>query len=125
MARKRYKPEEIVAKLRQVDVLHELYKKFPFVHHHEVQETFVNQLGLFTFDGGTLRMELAVARMNEPTPPAQLTGESHIVARLVMSAPCAIDLINQMQLIAAQLAQAGLIKMERPPPPVQPTEKTS
>jgi hypothetical protein len=32
MARKRYKPEEIVAKLRQVDVLHELYKKFPLVH---------------------------------------------------------------------------------------------
>ena len=125
MARKRYKPEEIVAKLRQVDVLHELYKKFPLVHHHEVQETFVNQLGLFTFDGGTLRMELAVARMNEPKPPAQPTGERHIVARLVMSAPCAIDLINQMQLIAAQLAQAGLIKMERPPPPVQPTEKTS
>jgi hypothetical protein len=53
---------------------HERSKKFPLVHHHEVQETFVDQLGLFTFDGGTLRMELAVARMNEPKP------------RLVMSA---------------------------------------
>jgi len=104
---------------------HERFKKFPLVHHHEVQETFVDQLGLFTFDGGTLRMELAVARMNEPKPPAQPTGERHIVARLVMSAPCAIDLINQMQLIAAQLAQAGLIKMERPPTSVQPTEKAN
>jgi hypothetical protein len=104
---------------------YELYKKFPLVHHHEVQETFVDQLGLFTFDGGTLRMELAVTQMNEPKPPAQPTGERHIVARLVMSAPCAIDLIKQMQLIAAQLAQAGLIKMERPPPPVQPTAKAN
>jgi len=104
---------------------HERSKKFPLVHHHEAQETFVDQLGLFTFDGGTLRMELAVARMNEPKPPAQPTGERHIVARLVMSAPCAIDLINQMQLIAAQLAQAGLIKMERPPTSVQPTEKAN
>jgi hypothetical protein len=42
-----------------------------------------------------------------------------------MSAPCAIDLIKQMQLIAAQLTQAGLIKMERPPTPVQPTEKAN
>jgi len=104
---------------------HERSKKFPLVHHHEAQETFVDQLGLFTFDGGTLRMELAVARMNEPKPPAQPTGERHIVARLVMSAPCAIDVINQMQLIAAQLAQAGLIKMERPPTSVQPTEKAN
>jgi hypothetical protein len=30
-----------------------------------------------------------------------------------------------MQLIAAQLAQAGLIKMERPPTSVQPTEKAN
>src|SRR5262250_917250 len=32
---------------------HERFKKFPLVHHHEVKETFVDQLGLFMFDGGT------------------------------------------------------------------------
>lgn len=92
----------------------ELLKKFSLVAHHEVGETFADQLGMTTFDGNTLRIEFAVTRMNEPKPPAQPTGERHVVTRLVLSTPCAIDLINQMQTIAAQLAAAGLIKKDSP-----------
>ena len=85
-------------------------KAFPLQPHHEIAETFSDCLGLSMFDGNTLRLEFAVARMNEPKSPQTTTGERHIVARLVLSAPCAVDLINQMQFIAKQLAQAGLIK---------------
>jgi hypothetical protein len=69
---------------------HEVFKKFPIVPHHELAERFADQLGLTTFDGATLRLEFAVARMEEPKPPAPPTGERHIVCRLVLSAPCAI-----------------------------------
>jgi hypothetical protein len=99
---------------------HQAFKKFPMVAHHEVGETFADQIGTVTFDGATLRIELAVARMNEPTPGAQPTGERHLVCRLVLSAPCAVDLINQMQTIANQLAAAGLIKTEPPKPAQSP-----
>ena len=91
----------------------ELINKFPMQPHHEVAETFADCLGLTMFDGNTLRLEFAVARLNEPKPPNPQTGERHIVARLALSAPCAIDLINQMQMIANQLAQAGIIKTDQ------------
>lgn len=88
----------------------ELIKKFPIAHHHEVPETFADTMGMTSFDGATLRLEFAAARMNETKPPAPPTGERHVVCRLVLSAPCAVDLINQMHLIGAQLAAAGLVK---------------
>jgi len=91
----------------------ELFQKFPVEPHHEVKETYADFLGLTSFDGSSLRIELLVARMEDPKPPAQPTGQRHIVARLVLSPACAIDLINQMNQIAAQLAQVGLIKMEQ------------
>jgi hypothetical protein len=102
---------------------HETFKKFPLVPHHEVNEIFADQLGTMLFDGSALRMVFAVTRLEEPKQGGQPTGNRHVVCRLALSAPCAIDLINQMQLIAVQLASAGLIKMESPPSPVQPTSK--
>jgi hypothetical protein len=91
----------------------EFFQKFPIEPHHEVKETYADFLGLTSFDGSSLRIELLVARMEDPKPPAQPTGQRHIVARLVLSPACAMDLINQMNQIAAQLVQAGLIKMEQ------------
>jgi hypothetical protein len=95
----------------------ETFKKFAMVAHHEIAETFVDQLGTITFDGNTLRLELAVARMKESHEGGQATGERHMVCRLVLSTPCAIDLINQMQGVAAQLTATGLIQKNPIPPP--------
>ena len=103
---------------------HEQFKKLPIAPHHDVRETFADQLCLAMFDGN-LRMEFAVARINELKPAAQPTGERHIVCRLVLSTECAIDLINQMQNFAIQFAKAGLIKMDKPPSPVEPTGKAN
>jgi hypothetical protein len=88
-------------------------KTFPMQPHHQIAEIFSDCLGFAMFDGNTLRLDFAVSRMNEPRPPSPPTGERHTVARLVLSAPCALDLINQMQMMASQLAQTGLIKADQ------------
>lgn len=85
-------------------------KKLPVVPHHEVRETFADQVGFIICDGSTLKIDFEVVRMNEPLalePPAK---ERHVVARLALSMSCAIDLINQVGRLAGQLAQSGLIK---------------
>jgi hypothetical protein len=110
---------------QQQQTPHEAFKKFPLEPHHEVGETFVNQIGLTTFDNSGLHMELAVARMDEMRAGGTPTGKRHVVCRLVMSPQCVIDLINQMQKITAQLVQMGLVKVDQPSVPVQPTAKTN
>ena len=100
--------------------LHETFKKFPLTPHHEIGETFADQIGLTTFDGSTLRIELAVARVTEIKSPTQPSGERHVVCRLVLSAQCAVDLINQMRQISSQLASAGLLKTENSQAELQP-----
>jgi hypothetical protein len=98
----------------------EMMKKWRLDHHHEVTETFADSMGPTYFDGNTLRLEFAVLRMEEPLPPAQPSGTRHVVSRMVLSANCAVELINQMQQIAAQLAQAGVLKVGQPGNPNQP-----
>ncbi len=92
----------------------EMMKNWKTDPHHEVKETFADSMGVTFFDGQTLRLEFVTARMETPKPPAQPTGTRHIVSRMVLSGNCAVELINQMQQIAAQLAQAGILKVEQP-----------
>jgi hypothetical protein len=90
-----------------------LTKKLPVVPHHEVGETYADQVGFLICDGSTLKIDFEVIRMNEPTSPTPPEKERHVVARLAMSMNCAIDLINQVTRLAEQLAKSGLIKNER------------
>jgi hypothetical protein len=101
----------------------EMMKKWRLDHHHEVTETFADSIVLTYFDGNTLRLEFAVVRMEESLSPAQPSGTRHVVSRMVLSANCAVELINQMQQIGAQLAQAGVLKVEQPANPSQPKPK--
>jgi hypothetical protein len=88
-------------------------KKLPVVPHHEVRETFADQVGFIICDGSTLKLDFEAVRMTEPTSPTPPEKERHVVARLALSMNCAIDLINQMSRLAEQLAKSGLIKSER------------
>lgn len=91
----------------------EMMKNFPLNPHHEIKETFADTLGSVFFDGQALRLEFTVGRMNELKAPATMpTGERHVVARLALTLPCTIDLINQMRSLAGQLSQAGLLKTD-------------
>ena len=86
------------------ETLYEMMKKFPLAPHHEVRETFADKLAVTAFDANILRLDLAVGRMEEPTPPK---GERHIVCGLVLTMNCAVDLINQLNHLGTQLAQTG------------------
>jgi hypothetical protein len=85
----------------------------PINLHHEIRETFADQVGTMYFDGTSLRIDLTVLRVQQPTsPPA---GERHVVCRLVLSPRCAADLINQLNKLSVELAKVGLFKTEPPP----------
>jgi hypothetical protein len=90
---------------------HDKTNKLPVVPHHEVRETFADQVGFMICDGSTLKIDFEVIRMGETTSPPE--RERHVVARLALSMSCAIDLINQVSRLAGQLAQSGLIKTEQ------------
>jgi hypothetical protein len=85
-------------------------RKLPIVPHHEVSETFADQVGAVMFDGSVLKIDLVAVRLSAAAPPAPTAGERHVVARLVLSPNGTLDLINQVKKLADQLTQAGLIK---------------
>jgi hypothetical protein len=97
--------------------LQKIAQSLPIVEHPEILETFADTIGSTFFDGSTLRLDFTVARWDDPKPPAEPTGHRHVVCRLVLSAPCAIELINRMQQISAALVQAGIMKKEQQPKP--------
>jgi hypothetical protein len=101
----------------------EMSKKLPVVPHHEIRETFADQVGFMICDGSTLRIDFEVVRMNEPVSLEPPTKERHVVARLALPMSCAIDLINQVGRLAGQLAQSGLIKTEQGQVQVVPQNK--
>ena len=87
-------------------------RKLPIIPHHEVSETFADQVGAMMFDGSLLKIDLVAVRLGA-MPPAPTTGERHVVARLVLSPSGTIDLINQIKKLADQLTQTGLIKADQ------------
>ena len=88
-------------------------RKLPIIPHHEVSETFADQVGAMMFDGSLLKMDLVAVRLGAAMPPAPMIGERHVVARLVLSPSGTVDLINQVKRLADQLTQSGLIKADQ------------
>ena len=82
----------------------DMMKSFPLNPHHEIGEILVDNIGSLFFDSQTLRLELTVARVNEIRPETKPTGERHVVARLALTLPCMMDLINQMQMLAETIS---------------------
>ncbi|MFO7570839.1 MAG: hypothetical protein R6W75_13705 [Smithellaceae bacterium] len=81
-------------------------------------ETFVDSLGVVTFDGNT-RLELCVTRVDPPVPPDPPTAKRYPVCRVVMTPETTVALFNQLQNIMNLLQQAGLVtKQEGKPPEV-------
>jgi len=80
----------------------------------DLRETFADSVPRWVFDGQTLRIEFAVTRLQEPTPPKPPTAKQYPACRLVLTPAAAIDLINKMQGIAGALEQAGILKREPP-----------
>jgi len=81
-----------------------------YVDRPDLPETFVDAVSGLVFDGQTLRIELAVTRVDDVKPGAPVTGRRYPACRLVLPPAAAVDLINRMQQIAAALTQAGVVK---------------
>ncbi len=88
-------------------------RKLSIIPHHELSETFADQVGALLFDGSVLKIDFAAVRLGAALPPAPIAGERHVVARLVLSQAGTIDLINQIKKLADQLTKAGLIKADQ------------
>jgi hypothetical protein len=81
-----------------------------FIDRPEVTETFADSITNVTFDSQTLRLELAVTRLDDVKPNTPLTGRRYPACRLVLSPSAALDLINRVQQIATATTQAGTLK---------------
>jgi hypothetical protein len=81
-----------------------------YVDRPDVTETFADAVSGLVFDGQTLRIELAVTRLDEVRPNSPITGRRYPVCRLTLPPAAAMDLINRMQQIGAALVQAGAAK---------------
>jgi hypothetical protein len=93
---------------------HEMMKKFPVSPHHEIREIFADQIGIAAFDGSTMHLEFLVGRLEETKTAAEPKGERHVVCRLVMTPGAVVDLLNQLNVFAAKMVQAGLIRQNAP-----------
>lgn len=81
----------------------------------EISETFVDSLGVVTFDGNT-RLELCATRLDPPKPPDPPTARQYPVCRLVMTPETTVALFNQLQNIMNLLQQAGLVTKQEGQP---------
>lgn len=89
-----------------------------YIDRPEISETFVDSLGVVTFDGNT-RLELCATRLDQPKPPDPPTARQYPVCRIVMTPEATVVLFNQLQNIMNLLQQAGLVtKQEGQPPEV-------
>ena len=79
----------------------------------ELSETFVDAVGLSTFDSQHFRLELQVTRLDEPKPPQPPTGRRYPVARLVLTVPAAIDLHNKLGSFVEMMLAKGVVKKEQ------------
>ena len=81
-----------------------------FVDRPEVSETFSDSLHSIVFDGGSMRIEFCITRMDEIRPPNPPTGRQYPVCRLVLTPKVAIDLFNRLQQMMAVLEREGKLK---------------
>jgi hypothetical protein len=92
--------------------------QFEYVDRPEVAETFADFVQRIQFDGQTLRIEFAVSRLDDQRAGAtKITGKRYPACRLVLSGLAAVDLMNKMQQITAQLVKAGVLKQDAPQAP--------
>jgi len=79
-----------------------------YVDRPEILETFVDSLGVISFDGNT-RLDLCITRMDMTKPPDTPTATRYPVCRVVMTPEATVTLYNQLQNVMNLLQQAGFV----------------
>ena len=88
----------------------------------ELAETFVDSLGLSTFDGAAARLTFCVMRMQEPQAGKPAMFRKYPVCRMVLTPDATVELFNRLNQMMGALQKLGLVKVEPGKPP-QPVEK--
>ena len=91
--------------------------KIEYVDRPDLIETFVDTIHNVTFDGATVRAELAVTRFDEGTGAAPAVAKQYPACRLVLRPDAAVDLFVRLQRLIALMEQRGIVRREQPKPP--------
>src|SRR5580765_7153257 len=87
---------------------------YQYVDRPEIAETFADFVNRIQFDGQTLRLEFCVTRIEDQSASEGAKATRYPACRLVLSAAAAVDLMNKMQQITANLIKAGVLKADQP-----------
>ena len=91
--------------------------KLKYIDIPDLSETFVDSLGMFTYENRLARLDFRVTRLDAPKPPKPPTGKQYPACRMVMTTEVIVDLCNQLNQIMGVLVQEGIIKQEEIPKP--------
>ena len=92
-----------------------------YIDRPDLAETFVDNIRHVTFDGATVRAELAVTRFEESASSTPALARQYPACRLVLRPDAAVDLFVRLQRLIALMEQRGIVRREQPKAP--PAEK--
>ena len=89
--------------------------KMEYVDRPDLGETFIDNVRHVTFDGATVRVELAVTRFEETAPGASAAvARQYPASRLVLRPDAAVDLFVRLQRLIALMEQRGIVRRDPP-----------
>lgn len=82
--------------------------KIEYVDVPAISETYADTVRAMMFDGQSVRLELCVTRMDEPTKGAsELTGKRQTACRVVLPLSAALELSSKLGRMMSTLAKRG------------------
>ena len=82
--------------------------KIEYIDVPAIAETYADTVRGMMFDGQSVRLELCVTRMNEPTEgSSEITGKRQTACRVVLPLSAALDLSTKLGRMMNTLAKRG------------------
>jgi hypothetical protein len=94
-----------------------------YIDRTDVAETFTDSIRSCMFDGQNVRIEFTVGRFEDPSASGVIEGKQVPVARLVLSAPALIELLNRLGQVTEAMKKAGILKINPVPETQKPATK--
>jgi hypothetical protein len=88
--------------------------KTEYIDRPDLTETFVDNVRHVTFDGATVRVELAVTRFEETAGATPAVAKQYPASRIVLRPDAAVDLFVRLQRLIALMEQRGIVRREQP-----------
>jgi hypothetical protein len=82
----------------------------------EISETFADSCYRISVEGPNVKMEFVVNRMDEPQPPAPISGTAVTASRIVITLPGMMDLHAKLSQTLATLQAQGVLEPIFAPP---------